>query len=77
MVRELKSVRVDAELVAELERLAREGVIVKTFAAQVNAGLRLLVRRATDSQDRRAAQLLRVDSDRAMDAYRRLRQDDR
>ena len=45
MSREMKSVRVDAELLAELERLARERRVPVTFAAQVDRALRLLVKR--------------------------------
>ncbi len=72
MARELKSVRVDAELLAELERLARERQVPVTFAEQVDAGLRLLVRRAADQQARHAARLIGVDAERAQEAYRRL-----
>lgn len=72
MARELKSVRVDADLLTELERLARSRVVPVTFAEQVDAGLRLLVRQAEDQQARRSAELIAADHDRAEKTYRRL-----
>jgi hypothetical protein len=77
MTRELKSVRVDAELLAELERLARERVVPVTFADQVDAGLRLLVRQATDEQARYSARLIAADRQRAQEAHHRLHEHDR
>lgn len=72
MAREMKSVRVEVELLAELERLARERLVPVTFAEQVDTGLRLLVRRATDEQVRHSARLIGADRARAEEAYRRL-----
>jgi len=71
MARELKSVRVDAELLAELERLARQRYVPVTFAEQVDAGLRLLVRRVTNELDRHSARLIGVDAENARTAYQR------
>jgi len=73
MARELKSVRVDGDLLAELEGLARGRQVPVTFADQVDAGLRLLVRQAKQQQARRSAELVGADSDRAHEAYRRLK----
>lgn len=72
MAREPKSVRVDRELLAELDRLARDRRVPVTFADQVDAGLRLLVRQAEQQQTRRSAELVGADRERAREAYRRL-----
>lgn len=71
MQREHKSVRVDVELLAELEQLARKHTVPETFGEQVDAGLRLLVREAGAEQARRSAALVAADHDRAQDAYQR------
>ncbi len=71
MSREMKSVRVDAELLAELERLARERRVPVTFAGQFDRALRLLVREVADQESRQSARLIAADSDRANAAYRR------
>lgn len=68
-----RSVRVDEQLLNELERLARERRVPVTFAEQVDAGLRLLVQRAADEQSRWASLLVAADHDRADLVYRRLR----
>lgn len=73
MAREPKSVRVDAELLAELERLARERQVPVTFADQVDAGLRLLVRQVEEQRARRSAELVGADRERARETYRRLK----
>jgi hypothetical protein len=73
MARQLRSVRVDPELLAELEELARRRLVPVTFAEQVDAGLRLLVRRGVDEQVRRSAQLVAVDRERAEEVYRQVR----
>jgi len=73
MEREHKSVRVDVELLAELQLLARKRQVPVTFADQVDAGLRLLVRQALAAQADRSAQLVAADADRARDAYRKLK----
>lgn len=73
MARQLRSVRVDPELLAQLEELARHRLVPVTFAEQVDAGLRLLVRRAVDEQVRRSAQLVAVDRDRAEQVHRQVR----
>lgn len=72
MARQQRSVRVDAELLAELETLARTRVIPVTFAEQVDSGLRLLVAQARDTQLRQAAGRVAADRDRAEDLYRQL-----
>lgn len=58
MARQVRSVRVDEGLLAELESLARDRAVPETFARQVDAGLRLLVERARAEQLRRSAQLV-------------------
>lgn len=68
-----KSVRVDRELLAELEALARHRTVPTTFADQVEAGLRLLVERAADAKLRRSSALVRADGQRAERAWRQLR----
>ncbi len=72
MARTHRSVRVDAELLVELEELARQRVVPVTFAEQVDAGLRLLIRQATEGQLRRSATLVAADQQRADQLYRRL-----
>jgi hypothetical protein len=44
-----------------------------TFADQVDAGLRLLVRQAAQQQTRRSAELIGADRDRARAVYWRLK----
>ena len=72
MARQQRSVRVDSDLLAELEVLARGRAVPVTFAEQVDTGLRLLIAQARDSQLRHAADRLAADRDRAEDLYRRL-----
>ena len=72
MARQQRSVRVDADLLADLETLARARTVPVTFAEQVDAGLRLLVAQARDAQLRQAADRLAADRDRAEALYRRL-----
>jgi hypothetical protein len=67
-----RSVRVDPDLLAELENLARRRLVPVSFSDQVNAGLRLLVWQAGQEQTRRAAGLVGADRPRAEDTYRRL-----
>ena len=67
-----RSVRVDEELLAELEELARQQLIPAGFTDQVEVALRLLVRDATDQQTRHAAGLVGADLHRAEATYRRL-----
>lgn len=67
-----RSVRVDEELLLELEELARQQLIPVGFTDQVEAGLRLLVRDATEQQTRQAAGLVGADRQRAEQTYRRL-----
>lgn len=73
MAKTAKSVRVDSELLTELEELARQWAVPTTFADQVDAGLRLLVDQAHQAQMRRSAALVRADEDRARATYRKLR----
>jgi hypothetical protein len=72
MARPQRSVRVDAQLLDALERLARDRAVPATFAEQVDAGLRLLVAQANDARLRRAAAHLAADRERATELYRRL-----
>lgn len=74
MARQQRSVRIDPDLLANLEQLARDRAVPVTFAEQVDAGLRLLVAQATDRQLRRAAAKLAADSDRARATYNQLHQ---
>lgn len=67
-----KSVRVDQELLVELEELARDRIVPVTFADQVEAGLRLLVEQAADAKLRRSSALVRADGERAKRAWRQL-----
>lgn len=67
-----KSVRVEPELLEQLDRLARQRLIPETFTGQVDAALRLLVDQVTERQARRSAQLVAADRDRAQATYRRL-----
>lgn len=67
-----RSVRIDEQLAAELEELARLQLIPAGFTDQVEAGLRLLVRHATDQQTRQAAGVVGSDRQRAEQTYRRL-----
>ena len=72
MARQQRSVRVDAELLAELETLARARAVPVTFAEQVDSALRLLVAQAREAQLRQAAGRVAADRDRAEDLYRQL-----
>lgn len=72
MARAHRTVRVDADLLAEVEELARQRLVPVTFSEQVEAGLRLLVREARENQTRHAAGLVGVDRLRAEETYRRL-----
>jgi hypothetical protein len=67
-----RTVRVDEELLAEVETLARKRLVPVTFSEQVEAGLRLLAREASEGQTRRAAALVRADRPRAEQIYRQL-----
>lgn len=70
-----RSVRVDPDLLAELEDVARQRLVPASFSDQVDAGLRLLVRAAADEQTRHAAGLVGADRQRAEQTYRRLNRD--
>lgn len=72
MARAHRTVRVDADLLAEVEDLARQRLVPVTFSEQVEAGLRLLVRQANEDQTRHAAGLVGADRLRAEQTYRRL-----
>jgi hypothetical protein len=67
-----RSVRVDEQLLAELEELARLQLIPTGFTDQVEVALRLLVRRAAEQRTRQAAGLVGADRQRAEQTYRRL-----
>lgn len=73
MKRTHRSVRVDPDLLAELEELARQHLIPVTFTDQVEAGLRLLVRQAAEQQTRHAAGLVGVDKQRAARTFQQTR----
>ena len=72
MARTHRSVRVDQDLLAALEALARDRLVPASFSDQVDAGLRLLARQAREEQTHRAAGLVRADRERAEQTYRRL-----
>ncbi len=72
MTRLHRSVRVDADLLAEVEELARQRAVPATFAEQVDAGLRLLAQHATEERLRRSAALVAADEQRAHKTYRQL-----
>jgi hypothetical protein len=72
MAKAHRTVRVDADLLAELEGLARQRWVPVTFSEQVEAGLRLLARQAGEQQVRHAAGLVGADRQRAEDTSRRL-----
>ena len=72
MTRAHRTVRVDADLLAQVEELARQRLLPVTFSEQVEAGLQLLVRQAGENQMRHAAGLVGTDRPRAEQTYRRL-----
>ena len=72
MARTHRSVRVDPQLLAELEELARHQLVPVGFTDQVDVALRLLVRHAADQQTRRAAGLVGADHQRAETIYQQL-----
>lgn len=74
MKRTHRSVRVDPELLAAVEELARQHLVPVGFTDQVEAGLRLLVRHATEQQTRQAARLVGVDKERATQTHRQTRE---
>ncbi len=75
MARLHRSVRVDADLLAELEELARQRAVPVTFAEQVDAGLRLLAKHAAEERLRRSSALVAADEQRARKTYRQLHSD--
>lgn len=77
MPRTHRSVRVDPDLLAELDDPARQRLVPDSFGDQVEAGLRLLVRAAADEQTRHAVGLGGADRHRAEQTYRRLHPRDR
>ncbi len=70
-----RSVRVEGDLLDQLETLARDRLVPVTFAEQVDAGLRLLATEAEQTRLRRAAARLAVDEERARADYDRLHGD--
>lgn len=72
MARTHRSVRVDPDLLTDLEELAHQRLVPASFSDQVDAGLRLLARQAADEQTRHAAGLVGADRQRAEQTYRRL-----
>lgn len=73
MKRTHRSVRVDPELLATVEELARQHLVPVGFTDQVEAGLRLLVREAAEQQTRQAARLVSVDQGRATETFEKIR----
>ena len=73
MKRTHRSVRVDPELLASLEELARQHLVPAGFTDQVEAGLRLLMREAAEQQTRHAARLVGVDRERAAQTFKQTR----
>ncbi len=69
MGRSHRSVRVDEQLLDELEELALGKRVPVTFADQVDAGLRLLVEAAEQAQTRRSAALVAADRERAQETF--------
>ena len=67
-----RSVRVDEQLLLELEKLARQQLVPAGFTDQVDIALRLLIRHAADQRTRQAAGLVGADRQRAEQTYRRL-----
>jgi hypothetical protein len=62
VARQHRSVRIDSQLLDELERAARDRLVPATFAEQVDRALRLLLARANDRRLRQAAALLAADT---------------
>jgi len=73
MKRTHRSVRVDPELLAAVEELARQHLVPVGFTDQVEAGLRLLVRHAIEEQTRQAARVVGVDNERATQTFQQIR----
>jgi hypothetical protein len=73
MKRTHRSVRVDPELLEAVEELARQHLVPVGFTDQVEAGLRLLVRQATEEQTRQAARVVSVDKERATETFEKMR----
>ena len=69
VLRTHRSVRVDPELLAELDR---QGLVPASFSDQVEAALWLLVRAAADEQTRHAVGLVGADRHHAKQIYHRL-----
>jgi predicted transcriptional regulator len=72
MKRTHRSVRVDPELLATVEELARQHLVPVGFTDQVEAGLRLLVSHAIEEQTRQAARLVGVDEGRARRTFEKI-----
>lgn len=72
MARTHRSVRLDPDLLAELEEVARQRLVPASFSDQVDAGLRLLLRQAAEDQTRQAAGLVAADRRRAEQTHRQL-----
>ena len=74
MARIHRSVRIDPDLLAQLEQAARDQRVPATFGDQVDVGLRLLLRHADDTQARQSARLVAADHDQAETVWRQLGQ---
>jgi hypothetical protein len=73
MKRTHRSVRVDPELLTAVEELARQHLVPVGFTDQVEAGLRLLVRQATEERTRQSARLVGADEERATETFQQIR----
>jgi|FLYM01.1.fsa_nt_gi hypothetical protein len=73
MKRTHRSVRVDPELLATVEDLARQHLVPVGFTDQVEAGLRLLVSHAVEEQTRQAARVVGVDEERTRQTFEKMR----
>lgn len=73
MKRTHRSVRVDPELLATVEDLARQHLVPVGFTDQVEAGLRLLVSHAIEERTRQAARVVGADEGRARQTFEKMR----
>ncbi|MEX2328965.1 MAG: hypothetical protein WD575_04470 [Nitriliruptoraceae bacterium] len=73
VVRAHRSVRIDEELLVQLDELARQRLVPAGFTDQVEAALQLLVRHASEQRTRHAAGLVGADRQRAEATHRQLR----
>ena len=72
MARIHRSVRIDPQLIEQLDEAARSNLVPATFAEQIDAALRLLLAQAAAERTRRSAGLVDADRQQAEATYRRL-----